>query len=70
MTQIDNTIDHIMDKDPLELTKDDISTVVAYYRRQREAGPRPKKEKGPEPKIELQSLGLGPAPVAPIHRRV
>jgi len=55
-----NEIDLLMDKDPLELTKEDIESIVTYYRRLRvqfEAGVKPEKETS-KVKLDLTSLGL------------
>ena len=61
----------IMDKDPLSLSPDDITQIVAYHRRNREAGPRPKRETGPTPKIDLGALKLtSPTVSEPIKRRI
>lgn len=58
----DNPIDTLMDLDPLEMTVEDIQSVIAYHRRNRAAlveGHRPKKETGPAPqKVDLADLGL------------
>ena len=67
------TLNELMDRNPLDLTQDDLARLVNHYRAQREAGPRPKKETGPTAKINLASLGLK-APEVPagsiIKRRV
>ena len=61
----------IMDKDPIALTPSDISAIIAYHRRNRESGPRPKKETGPVAKIDLNAIGLKPSvPANPIKRRI
>lgn len=56
-----NNIDALMDLDPLSMTPDDITEVIAHHRRNRanhEAGIKPKKESGPAAKIDLAVLGL------------
>jgi hypothetical protein len=64
-------LDTIAHKDPLELTKDDISGLIAYYRKLRanlsSGAPKPKKEKADLP-IDLVALGLKPTP-EPLKRR-
>ena len=64
-------LDDLMDKD-LPLSRDDLQKLVAYHRKNREAGPRPKKETGPQPTISLTALGLvkPSAPSTPIKRRI
>lgn len=70
-----NDIDTIMSLDPLDMTKSDLDVIIAYHRNQRaakEANPgrgRAKKDSGPSTKIDLQKLGLAPAPVK-IDRRI
>lgn len=65
-------IDELMDRAELAYTPEEIGKLIAYYRKAREAGPRPKKEKGPEAKIDLGQIGLvaKPAPGSQIKRRV
>ena len=45
MAAEENTVDALMDRDPLSLTTDDIAAIIAYHRkaraRQVEGGPRP-----------------------------
>lgn len=64
-----NEIDLLMDLDPLLMTANDITSIIAYHRRNRansEAGIKPKKESGPKQKIDLLALGLiKPKPIAP-----
>ena len=38
-----DTITELMDRDPLDLSSGDIERIIAYHRKNREAGPRPKK---------------------------
>ena len=70
-----SNIDLLMDLDPLEMTPDDISSIIDYHRRNRanhEAGVKPKKDTGPQVKIDssavIASLGLTKVE-APIKRR-
>lgn len=72
-----STLDDLMDKDPLQLTKEDITAIVDYQRKARqnwEAGVKPKKEAGPKPSVSLADMMKGrltPKPDAPkIVRRV
>lgn len=63
-------LDTIADRDPLHLTQDDITSLIAYYRKVRSnltSGVKPKKEKA-DLKIDLQALGLKSAP-EPMKRR-
>lgn len=69
-----NEIDLLMDKDPLELSAQDIDAIIAYQRKQRanaESGVKPKKEAGPKVKLTglLDNL-IKPKIVQPIKRRV
>lgn len=64
-------IDLLMDLDPMMMTPDDITQIIAYHRKNRanhEAGIKPKKETGPVAKIDLAQLGLTKV-VEPIRRR-
>lgn len=66
-----NELDELMDKDPLEMTQDDISAIVAYHRRQRlrlsEAGA--KAEAVGRTSIDLKALGLIKTPEASGFKR-
>lgn len=65
-----NELDELMDKDPLEMTSDDLAAIVAYHRRQRlrvTSGEKPADDA--KPKVDLKMLGLIPQG-APIKRRV
>lgn len=70
-----NTIDYLMDLDPLELAKleDGVSAMVVIMRQFRaksQAGIKPKKESGPKVKLDFAALGLKAKPAeAPIKRR-
>ena len=73
MSELDEiTLNELMDRNPLDLTQDDITRLVAHYRQQREAGPRPKKETGPTAKLDLNKLGIKPTvpqPAGPAIKR-
>ncbi len=69
-----NELDLLMDKDPLELSAQDLDDIIAYQRKARanfEAGVKPKKDTGPK-----QDLGAVLAALVPkvepvkIKRRV
>lgn len=67
-----NNVNELMNRDPLDLTPDDISSIIAYHRKNRanhEAGVRPRKEVGPVQKIDLAAIGIVKAPSAPVTRR-
>lgn len=73
----ENTIDLLMDKDPLDMTGADIDDIIKYERKQRvmyEAGVKPKKEKAGS--VNLDSVVSAIAskamvlPAEPIKRRV
>lgn len=52
-----NTIDDLMNIDPMDLTKDDIDAIIAYHRQNRQLlaeGVKPKKDKGPS--VSLDSV--------------
>lgn len=70
---MNNTIDHLWDMAVLDMTPDDITSLIDYYRQQRinyESGVKPKKETGPSLKIDLAELGLIKSkPSEPIKRR-
>lgn len=54
-------INDLMDRDPLELSEQDIDAIIAYQRKMRglaESGKRPKKEAGPTKKLSLLDLGI------------
>ncbi len=67
-----NEIDQLMSLDPLELSAQDIDSIIAYQRKARAAwdsGVKPKK--GTEgPKITLADLGLKRKGPEPIRRRL
>lgn len=72
-----NTIDELMDRDPLELTEQDLDAIIAYQRKQRaryEAGEKPSKPKGPavgKSGVDLlKALGMGAKPDPTFKRRV
>jgi hypothetical protein len=68
-----NEIDELMDRDPLELTKDDIANIVKYHRSVRhqiESGHKPKKDTGPKLSLDSVLKNLIPAkPAAPPMKR-
>ncbi len=69
-----NEIDILMDKDPLELSAQDIDAIIAYQRKMRaqwDSGVKPKKEKGPGAMTGeeiVKALGIGKE-VVPFKRR-
>lgn len=65
------TLNELIDRDPLALTQDDITKIVAHYRAARDTpGPRPKKETGPTAKLDLSTLSIkAPAPTSPQIKR-
>ena len=70
----ENTIDALMDLDPLQLTQDDISSIIAYHRKARASaasGTKAKRETGPKIDISevMKNLGGVPAPAIAIVRR-
>jgi hypothetical protein len=70
----ENTVDMLMDIDPLQLTQEDISSIIAYHRKARaNATPGGKAKKDTGPKIDIsevmRNLGGAPAPAAGIVRR-
>ena len=66
----DLTLNELMDRNPLDLTQDDLERLVNYFREARAAGPRPKKETGPTAKLDLSTLGLkAPKPTGPQIKR-
>lgn len=65
-------LNELMDRDPLEYTKQDLDSIIAYHRRhhaQVAAGKKATKEDGPKLKIDLEALGFKKAPVVPTIRR-
>lgn len=67
-----NNIDDLMSLDPLEMTPDDITSIIAYHRNNRanlELGVKPKKETGPKVELDLVALGLT-KPKEPLKRRI
>lgn len=67
-------INHILDKDPLDLSAQDINDTIAYYRNMRArvtAGKKVVKEKGPTVKLDITALGLAHKVERPtVKRRV
>lgn len=68
-----NTVDELMDLDPLSLTSDNIDAIIAHHRKARAAstGGKAKKDTGPKVDISevMKALGGAPAPVAGMVRR-
>lgn len=69
-----NELDELMDKDPLDLSAQDIDKIIKIQRQARqnwEAGVKPKKGVAAgEIKIDLVELGLTPAKVTGTVRRI
>ena len=71
----DNTVDQLMDLDPLSLTQDDISSIIAYHRKARAnatSGGKARKDTGPKVDIsEVMAKLAGPVapPVGAVRRR-
>lgn len=68
-----NDLDELMSRDPIELSKQDIDTIIAYHRKQRArraSGEKPSKDTA-GPRIDLSKIvaGLKPKPVGPIIKR-
>lgn len=68
-----NTVDMLMDLDPLSLTSTDIDSIIAYHRKARanSTGGKAKREQGPKVDISevMKAMGGAPAPVATVIRR-
>jgi len=68
-----NTIDALMDLDPLSLTSENIESIIAYHRKARAnaaSGTKAKKDTGPKVDISSVMAGLtGATEVKPIVRR-
>lgn len=69
----ENTLDLIMDRDPLELSDQDLDAIIAYQRRYRAnleaGGPKAKRVTKPKPgatTIDIASLMQAVAPKAPL----
>lgn len=56
-------IDALMDLDPLSLTAENIDEIIAYHRKARAGGPKPKKDSGP--KLDISALVQGMTESAP-----
>ena len=73
MSEAPNTVDMLMDLDPLSLTSENIDSIIAYHRKARAAstGGRAKKDTGPKVDISevMKALGGAPAPVVSTIRR-
>lgn len=75
MTETHNTIDELMNRDPLELSAQDIDEIIAYQRKQRartEAGVKPEKPTGPKISLDtiLTTLKIAPPKVDIGKRRI
>lgn len=68
-----NTVDQLMEIDPLNLTAENIDSIIAYHRKARAnaTGGKAKKDTGPKVDISevMKALGGAPAPVVGIVRR-
>lgn len=49
-------LDDLMNTDPLKLTKADLDAIIAYHRKVRASGIKPKKESGPKASADAASL--------------
>lgn len=70
----ENTIDSLMDLDPLSLTTENIDSIIAYHRKNRAnaaAGIKPKRESGPKVDISavVQNMTQGEDKPAPTKMR-
>ena len=54
MSNEPNTIDHIMSKDPLDLTESDLSAIIAYQRKDRARAVRGEKPSKPGDKAKKE----------------
>lgn len=69
MAEQANTVDDLMSLDPLELTADNIDSIIAYHRKARAnaaAGIKPKRESGPKIDISEAMSGFLAAPKASV----
>lgn len=67
-----NEIDTLMSLDPLELSAQDIDSIILYHRKARLAfnsGVKPKRGGGADIPINLEKLGMIAKPVETIKRR-
>ena len=73
MSEEPNTVDALMDLDPLSLTADNIDQIIAYHRKARAntTGGKAKRDTGPKVDISevMKALGGIPAPAVGIVRR-
>lgn len=56
-------LDELMDRDPLELSSQDIDQIISYQRKHRAnvaGGKKAKKDDGPGVTLDLKALGLVP----------
>lgn len=74
MTELSpSDLDELMDRDPLNLSAQDIDDIIAYHRKQRArraAGEKPLKNTA-GPKVDLTKIvkGLSPKPATPVVTR-
>jgi hypothetical protein len=68
-----NTVDQLMDLDPLSLTAENIDSIIQYHRKARANATGGKARKDTGPKIDIsevmKNLGGAPTPTAGIVRR-
>lgn len=73
MTEAPNTVDELMDLDPLSLTSDNIDQIIAHHRKARASSTGGKARKDTGPKVDIsevmKALGGAPAPAAGVVRR-
>lgn len=75
MTNEINTVDELMEIDPLQLTSENIDSIIAYHRKARvnaSIGGKAKRDTaGPKVDISevMKALGGAPAPAAGVVRR-
>lgn len=58
MAEAENTVDILMSLDPLELTSDNIDAIIAYHRKARAGGAKPRRESGPKVDISNALAGI------------
>ena len=73
MSEAPNTVDALMDLDPLSLTTENIDAIIAYHRKARASSTGGKARKDTGPKVDIsevmKALGGAPAPAAGVVRR-
>lgn len=68
----ENTIDDLMNLDPLELTASNIDAIIAYHRKNRANsvdGAKPKKEVGPKISLDALVAKMAPKSAAQVVKR-